>query len=305
MSKVKYFFVVFAFLTSVISASDADQGYLETYFDKVEESSQWLIEKTGGAAPKMIITLTAGIEKMLDEVSDKIVISSDEVPHFPTAHVEGHSGKIIFGKYKGSDVVLMQGRYHYYEGLPPQKVVFPYFVFNKMGAKYLVTTNAVGGIREDLNSGDIMMVTDHINYMANNPLINLAFQFPTNQFTDMTAPYSPELREVAQKNAGRLGIELKEGVYIANPGPSYETKAEIKAYRHWGADAVGMSTVFEVIAANYLKMKVLAFSGIANPAADRHTGNMNHHEVEENMQAMGEKLSTLTAACAEDMLTTG
>ncbi|MBI4126476.1 MAG: purine-nucleoside phosphorylase, partial [Deltaproteobacteria bacterium] len=229
------------------------------------------------------------------------ILSTADIPHFPKSRAEGHAGKLVFGAWKGTPVVAMQGRQHYYEGHAPQDVVFPYFVLGQLGVRTLITTNAVGGIRHDLNPGDILVVTDHINMMGTNPLIGLAIQRTTDQFTSMTDAYSRELRALAINVAKEQKIELKEGVYIANPGPSYETPAEIKAYRTMGADTVGMSTVFEVIAANFLKMRVLTINIITNPAADRHGGVMNHAEVLEAMKGAADNVVRLVRGIVEEL----
>lgn len=243
-----------------------------------------------------------GIEDVESVVTDIQVISSEDISNFPTTRIQGHAGKLIFGKIDGIDVVLLKGRYHFYEGHTARDVVFPYFVLNAMGVKSVITTNAVGGIRHDLDPGDIMLVTDHINYMGTNPLIDIAMERKTNQFTNMTMPYDLTLQNIAKEEAQQLEIELKDGVYISTTGPSYETKSEIKMFRSFGADTVGMSSVFEVIACNFLNMRVLTFSCIANPAADRHKGNMTHDEVIEAMGKMGPKLSELIIKCSSRIL---
>ena len=276
-------------------------NYFEDYFMKVKQAASWFKSKVK-INPKLMIVLTGGIDGPEDEIEDKVVVRAFDVPNFPTARAEGHEGKLIFGMLDDEPVVLLKGRYHSYEGHLPQEVVFPYFVMCELGVKSLITTNAVGGIRDDLNAGDIMLITDHINAMGDNPLKGVAIQRSENQFTDMTSAYCPESFEIVRCEASRLGIHLKEGVYLATSGPNYETKTEIKMFRSWGADAVGMSTVFEVIACNFLKIDVLAFSCIANPAADRHEGEMGHAEVLAAMKAAGPKLSSLVSACARKIL---
>jgi len=250
----------------------------DTFFPKVEEAAAFLKNKIK-IMPRILMVLTGGLDAFVDGLKDTQVFSSAEIPHFPKTHVEGHAGRIIFGTLNNVPLVAMQGRYHYYEGHSPQAVVFPYFVFERLGIRAVVTTNAVGGINNSFKPGDIMVVADHINMMGTNPLIGLAVERPKDQFTSMTNAYDEGLRELAFKVARKEGIDLKIGTFIAVTGPSYETKAEIKAYRAMGADAIGMSTVFEVIACNFLKMKVLTFSLIANPSADLHKGEMQHEIV--------------------------
>ncbi len=288
--------ILFLFISSFVFGSETN------YFDKMRTAQKFLEEKTHGAKPELVIVLTAGVSGIEDLLTEKQEIFSKDVPHFPVAKAQGHEGKLIFGKLDGHEVVLMKGRNHFYEGIASQEVVFPYFVLNSMGARSLITCNAVGGIRHDMNSGDIMLVTDHINYLGENCLRGIAMLRPEKQFTDMTDAYSRSYQQVAKQEAEKLKIPLKTGTYLATSGPNYETKSEIRMFRTWGADAVGMSTVFEVIASNFLEMKVLAFCCIANPAADRHEGKMSHEEVLAAMEAAGPKLSSLITSCAKTIV---
>jgi len=288
------FFCLF-FIFSVFSYD------FEGYFHRVETAEKYL-KKRVQSSPKLLIVLTAGVKGPVDEMENVVEISSKDIPYFPIAKVKGHEGTLIFGTLNGHDIVLMKGRYHFYEGLAAQDVVFPYFVLNALGVENVITMNAVGGIRYDLDAGDIMLVTDHINYLCDNSLRGLAVQFPDKQFTDMTDAYSIDFQEIAEDVAKKQNLDLKKGVYIATMGPNYETKAEIKMFRKFGADAVGMSTIFESLACNFLNMKVLAFCCIANPAADRHAGNMSHEEVLEALNATGPKISKLTTSCARKIL---
>lgn len=262
------------------------------YFEKIEESVLFLKGKLH-ASPKVLLVLTGGLQNFLETIKDQQIFKSTEIPHFPKAQAEGHTGRIIFGRFQELPVAVMLGRAHYYEGLSPQEVVFPYFVFNTLGVDRLITTNAVGGIRTDLKAGDIMAVTDHINMMGTNPLIGLSVQTPSDQFPSMQKAYDPEWIRSAQKIAKLNKIALKKGIYLGSPGPSYETPAEVKTFRKLGADTVGMSTIFEVITARYLKMQVLTFNIIANPSADRHKGEMTHKEVLQTIQKSQEKMVRL------------
>lgn len=272
----------------------------QSYFSKVDEAVAWLAAEAT-IAPRIAVVLSGGLSPFADDLDDRQEIASAAIPHFPRASAEGHSGKLIFGRCKGVSVIALAGRFHYYEGHSPQAVVFPYFVLGKLGVATLITTNAVGGINRAFRPGDIMVVTDHINMMGTNPLIGLAVQRPTDQFTNLTHAYDERLIALADQVAGRLKIELKEGVYCATSGPSYETKAEIRALRQMGADAVGMSTVPEIIAANFLGMRCLTFSCIANPAADLHTGTMAHAEVMAAMSAMAPKMVALLRGIVEEI----
>lgn len=256
---------------------------LSDYFNQVQEAARFL-KKQGIQAPKVAVVLSGGLGQFVHGVKNPKTFSSDQIPHFPKARVEGHKGEFIFGEWDRMPLVVLKGRNHYYEGLSPQEVVFPYFVLRELGATMLITTNAVGGLRLDLNAGDIMVVEDHINMMGTNPLIGLSVVRPKDQFPSMQKAYDEKLITLAQEVARGLKIELKKGVYLGNPGPSYETAAECKMFRSFGADTVGMSTVFEVIAARFLKMRVLTLNIIANISADRHAGVMQHTEVLETMK---------------------
>jgi purine-nucleoside phosphorylase len=271
------------------------------YYGMVRDAASYLKNKTK-SSPKLMIVLTCGVNGPEDLLEDKIEISSKDIPFFPTAKAQGHQGKLIFGKLLGKDVVLLKGRYHYYEGISSQDVVFPYFVLNQMGVDSVIAVNAAGGINYNFNVGDIMLVKDHINAMCINPLRGLSILKPTNQFTDMTMPYYLPYRNIAIDEASKLKIDLKHGVYGATYGPSYETKSEIRMFRSWGIDAIGMSTVLEVIACNYLNMRVLFLSCITNPAADRHSGNMDHSEVIEALNKSGKKVSDLVTQCAKKIV---
>ena len=293
-------FFLFIFLFTISFSLQAEENF-ESYFEKVQIAAKFLDKKVK-TNPKLLIVLTAGVEGPIDEMQDILEIDSQDIPYFVKAKAKGHAGKLIFGKLDGHDIVLMKGRYHYYEGNSAQAVVFPYFVLNALGVESIITLNAVGGINHGFNPGDIMLTTDHINHFGDNPLRGLAIQFPEKQFTDMTDAYSKEYQNLAKDVASSLEIDLKEGVYIGVAGPNYETKSEIKMFRYFGADTIGMSTIFEVLACNFLNMKVLAFNCITNKAADLHEGNMNHEEVLEALNAMGPKLSSLTTNCAKAIL---
>lgn len=275
---------------------------LDNYFERVKKAADWLKTKTGDAHPMLMISLTGGVDVPDKLLTDKQEILSSEIPYFPKARVEGHEGRLIFGKLNGKDMVILKGRFHYYEGNSPQEVVFPYFVLHELGVKSLIITNAVGGIRNDLDAGQIMLISDHINYAGQDPLRGLAIQQKHDQFPDMTNVYDRGYQSLARQIAHELSLDLSQGVYIMTVGPSYETKAEVRAFRQLGADVVGMSTVFEVIACNFLGIKVLAFSTITNPAADRHVGPMNHTEVLAAMAATAPRLSQLISECARRIL---
>ncbi|MFA4974513.1 MAG: purine-nucleoside phosphorylase [bacterium] len=270
---------------------------IESYFDCADDAAAWLAQRSG-VKPKAIVVLSAGLSGFVDHMQSKKEIASSDIPHFPGARAEGHEGRLVFGTMRGMPLVAMVGRFHFYEGHSPQEVVFPHFVFAKLGARLLITTNAVGGVNRKFAAGDLMLVRDHINMMGINPLVGVAVQRGRDQFTSMIDAYDPKLRIVAKKAARKLKIPLKEGVYLATSGPSYETRAEVAAFRKFGADAVGMSTVPEVIAARFLGLRVLSLSCIANPAADLHRGRMTHAEVLSSMR----KLAPRAAALLEEIV---
>lgn len=264
---------------------------LEPYFQKVAEAAAFLSQRV--QRPKIVVVLSGELGSFADGMRNTQTIASGDVPHFFKSRVEGHQGEMVFGEWGGVPIAVLKGRHHYYEGLTPQEVVFPYFVLRELGCDFLISTNAVGGIRNDLHVGDIMMVQDHINMMGSNPLIGITVQRSKDQFPSMQEVYDLQLMQVASEVAQEQSIELKKGIFLATHGPSYETPAEIHMYRSFGADTVGMSTVFENIAAKYLGIRILTFNIIANPSADRHKGKMSHKEVLETMHKSKDKVVTL------------
>jgi len=252
--------------------------------------------------PTTLVILGSGLSGVTSFVDELVVeqnFSFNEVPNFPKATVEGHSGRLIFGKLKGVSMAVMLGRSHYYEGNSLHDVTLPIHALHIFGCKTLIVTNAAGGINAAFVPGDIMLITDHINFMGDNPLRGVGGVNPKNMFPDMTNAYSKNFHQLAFDVAKSLDPDLKQGDFMASTGPSYETKAEIRAFRQWGADAIGMSTIPEVIVANYHKMQVIGFSCIANPAADLHPGGMNHGEVVKAMEAIQPKLVKLIGSVIE------
>ena len=270
------------------------------YFSKVNEARDYLKSKIK-IEPKVMLVLSGGLTEFVEKIDSPVTISAADVPHFPRATAEGHSGKMVFGTIDGLPLVAFQGRFHFYEGHSMADVIFPTFVMNALGAKTLVVTNAVGGINAGFNTGDIMLIKDHINFMGTNPLIGISTLKPENQFPDMTDAYSAKLQVLAKEAAGEVQLDLKEGVFIAASGPSYETRTEVKMFRSFGADAAGMSVVPEITTAKFLKMDTLGFSCIANPAADLHPGGMNHQEVLDAMKEMEGRLVKLLLAVVKKL----
>ncbi|MCH5190485.1 MAG: purine-nucleoside phosphorylase [Oscillospiraceae bacterium] len=244
----------------------------------VEKAAEFIKSKIDGDYEIGIIC-GSGLGGLCDKVENPVYINYADIPWFPVSTAPGHIGRFVFGVLSGKKVVCMQGRVHYYEGYSPESVVMPVRVMKLLGVKKLIVTNAAGGINESFNVGDIMLISDHINFTGTNPLIGKNDDRFGVRFPDMSFAYSSILRETAIKCAEKMELSLREGVYIGCSGPSYETPAEIRAFRTLGADTVGMSTVMEVIAANHCKMEVLGFSLVANKAAGMSGNRLTEQEV--------------------------
>lgn len=234
--------------------------------------------------PRVGLILGSGLGGLADEIADPVKIAYKDIPNFPVSTVEGHAGKLVFGKLVGTEVVAMQGRFHYYEGYGMQQVTFPVRVMKSLGVETLMVTNAAGGINQHFSPGDLMIIADHINLMGTNPLIGPNDPDFGVRFPDMSEAYSHQLRMMAKQTASELKMEVKEGVYAALTGPTYETPAEIRMLRVLGADAVGMSTVPEVIVARHSGLKVLGISCITNMAAGILDTPLSHAEVIETTE---------------------
>lgn len=233
--------------------------------------------------PEIGIVLGSGLNDMAEEIKEPVYINYRDIPHFAVSTAPGHKGRFVIGTLEGKAVICMQGRLHYYEGHSIKDVIYPIQVMKLLGIKNLILTNASGGVNKSFNVGDLMLIDDHINLIGTNPLIGKNIDELGPRFCDMTHAYTPELKEIAFEASKETGIALKRGIYLATSGPSFETPAEIRAYRILGADAVGMSTVPEVIAASHLKLNVLAISLITNMAA----GILNQPLTEEEVIEMG------------------
>ena len=265
---------------------------MENIRENFRETLNFINSKTNNFQPEIGIVLGSGLSVFCENL-EGISIKYSDIPHFGTSSVLGHKSELLFCEVEGKKCAIMQGRFHYYEGNTIQICTYPIKILRMLGAKYLIATNASGGINPELQIGDIMMIVDHINLMGDNPLIGPNEEILGERFPDMSNIYTLELQEIAKKCASKLDINLKEGVYIAVSGPSYETKAEIRAYRTLGADAVGMSTAPETIVSNYLGMKTVALSLITNMAAGISEHKLNHSEVIEIGQKSGGKLCNL------------
>lgn len=252
-------------------------------FEMIERAARFLKEKYE-YEPQIGLILGSGLGVLGDEIEQSIKIPYAEIPDFPTSTVEGHAGQLVFGQLNGVHVVAMQGRFHYYEGYSFDKVTFPVRVMKELGVKQLIVTNAAGGVNEQFTPGDLMLITDHINNMGSNPLIGPNDSRLGVRFPDMTEAYSKVLIEKAKKIAASLDLKIQEGVYVGNTGPTYETPAEIRMIRQIGGDAVGMSTVPEVIVARHAGLEVLGISCISNMAAGILNQPLNHEEVIETTE---------------------
>ncbi len=230
--------------------------------------------------PEIGLVLGSGLGELADEVGG-IRIPYCEIPAFENSTVQGHKGSLIFSEVQGKRCVFMQGRYHFYEGHTMQKITYPIRVMKQLGIKTLILTNAAGGINPTFKGGDLMLITDHINLMGDNPLIGMNNDAFGVRFPDMSEVYKKRLRNIAKEQAFKLNIDIKEGVYAASSGPNYETPAEVRMLKILGADACGMSTVPEAIIANHAGIEVLGISCITNMAAGISATTLNHEEVVE------------------------
>lgn len=230
----------------------------------IHEAFNYINSATSGFSPQLGIILGTGLGALVNDIDIEFQIAYDQIPHFPVSTVESHSGKLIFGQLGGRRVVVMQGRFHYYEGYSMQQVTFPVRVMKLLGIKALVVSNAAGGLNPSFQLGDLMIINDHINLLPENPLVGRNLDELGDRFPDMSQPYMRSWVGKALGIAKEKGIRVHEGVYVAVSGPNLETPAEYRYLRIIGADAVGMSTVPEVIVANHMKLPVLAISVITD-----------------------------------------
>ncbi len=242
------------------------------------------IEAKTSIKPAIGLILGSGLGVLADQIENPVVIPYSEIPHFTKSTVVGHKGQLVIGTLEGKQVVAMQGRFHYYEGHGLDAVVFPVRVMKALGVTTILVTNAAGGINTEYKPGDLMLIADHINLTFRNPLIGPNDETQGVRFPDMSEAYSKRLRQLAKGVADELGIQVREGVYCGLTGPSYETPAEIRMLRILGGDAVGMSTVPEVITARHIGLEVLGISCISNMAAGILEQPLNHEEVIETTE---------------------
>lgn len=247
-------------------------------FARAERAAKFIRSKTK-LRPKVAVVLGSGLGAFADDLKDAIRIPYERIPGFPRSTAIGHAGNLVIGKAAGIPVAVMQGRVHFYEGYSLQDVIFPVRVLGRLGIRAVVLTNAAGGINLSLKQGAFVVLRDHINSQGSNPLVGPNDERFGPRFPDMTEVYAKGYREIAVKEAQRLGLQVSEGVYVALTGPSYETPAEIRCLRTLGADVVGMSTVPEAIAARHMGIEVLGISCVTNMAAGVLENPLNHEEV--------------------------
>lgn len=270
-------------------------------FAQYQESADYLKSKLGGFVPKVAMVLGSGLGYLGDEVTDPIVVPYGEIPHFKHSTAPGHKGQLVFGTLAGQKVAVMQGRMHHYEGYSYEEVGYAVRVLRLLGCDTLFVTNAAGGVNWSFKAGDLMLITDQIKPFLESPLRGENLPEFGPRFPDSSYLYTPALQDLARKQARRLDIDLKEGVYIYFPGPQYETPAEVRMARLLGGDAVGMSTAPEVIIAGHCGMQVLGITLVSNMAAGVLPQPLSEEEVLEAAAAARDKFSGLLLACLEHL----
>ena len=275
---------------------------MDPRIEKIHAASASVLEKIGALKPTVGIVLGSGLGKLADAIQDPLVIPYKDIPGFPVSTAIGHKGNFIVGKLGGKTVIAMQGRVHYYEGYGMDLVVLPIRVMMHLGIKYLFVSNAAGGINYNLHLGDLLIIKDHINLLPN-PLIGPNLDDLGPRFPDMTRPYDPALIRLAKQLAAEMDIPVQEGVYVGGTGPSYETPAEYKYFRIIGGDAVGMSTIPEVITARHAGIPVFGMSVITNEAHDDYAEDYvnDGHDVVVAANAAADKMSALFIQIIENL----
>jgi len=251
------------------------------------------LQSSGVKEPEIGVVLGTGLHKLVEYAGDKLIIPYSAIPHFPVSTVEFHKGNLIYGNIKDKKVLLMQGRFHFYEGYDPQQVVFPIRVMKLLGIKNILLTNAAGGINLNFKKGNLVLISDHINLQNGNPLTGKNFDELGSRFPDMSQPYSTHIANLLFQQANNLEIELKQGVYAAVNGPNLETKAEYRYLKIIGADMVGMSTVPEVIACNHMQLPCAAISVITDECDPDNLQPVKIEEIIETAAKADDKLAGL------------
>ncbi|EQB86685.1 purine-nucleoside phosphorylase [Clostridium punense] len=265
---------------------------------RMEEAKAFILGKYSEKIDVAII-LGSGLGGIVNDIEEQKTIKYSDIPGFPESTVKGHAGEMIIGKLRGKTVLAMNGRFHYYEGYDMETVTFPVRVIKALGIKDIIITNAAGGMNPNFEPGDLMIITDHINMIGNNPLIGGNFEELGPRFPDMSCAYNKELRKIALDSAQDLGIKVQQGVYCPVSGPTYETPAELNMLRLIGGDAVGMSTVPEVIVANHMSMRVLGISCITDMALADNLEPLDHSRVVETANRAMAKFISLVKEIVE------
>ena len=255
------------------------EGVAGTGLSERAEHAARIVRARTKLEPRIAIVLGSGLGGFADDFDEAVGVPYEEIPGFARSTAQGHAGRLVIGKVDEIPVVAMQGRVHYYEGYSLEQVTFPIRTFKLLGVKTLILTNASGGINVQLSQGALMVISDHLNLMGDNPLRGANDERFGPRFPDMSAVYAPELQEIVVEEARAIGVEVRRGIYGALSGPSYETPSEIHLLRNLGADAVGMSTVPEAIVARHMGLEVLGISCITNMAAGITDEPINHEEV--------------------------
>ena len=259
--------------------------------EKIKETADFLKAKMT-TSPETAIILGTGLGSLVNEITDKYEIEYKDIPNFPLSTVEGHSGKLIFGKLGNKEIMAMQGRFHYYEGYSMKEVTFPVRVMRELGIKTLFVSNAAGGMNPDFLIGDLMIINDHINMFPEHPLRGKNIPYG-DRFPDMSKTYSPELIAMAKEIAAEKGIRVVEGVYLGTQGPTFETPAEYTMFHRMGGDAVGMSTVPEVIVARHCGIRVFGISVITDLGIEGVVVEVSHEEVQKAADEAQPRMTTI------------
>lgn len=263
--------------------------------DRIGECLAYMREKTD-FKPEIALILGTGLGRLADRIKPERILAYDELPHFPQSTVQSHKGQLVLGEIAGKKVAAMEGRFHYYEGYSLEEVTFAVRVLRELGTRKLVVSNAAGGLNLEYRKGEIVLITDHINFMGVNPLIGPNEEKLGSRFPDMCEPYSRRLIDLALKSAQEVQIPVRQGVYIGVAGPCLETRAEYRMMRHWGADLVGMSTVPEVIVAVHMGMEVLGVSVVTDLCDPDHLEPCDIQEIIKTANEAGPRLDKLIAA---------